>query len=342
MATAMNAYAPFDSGPGSNVTEDGWRAMMRRGNISGVVKGSGSEMLPFGDSSGMQVKVPTGEVVIEGYWGQITSVTPFALSIAANGSGSTRFDLVVARAHWGNNVVEVDVITGTPGSSVPGVTRDSVRWEIPLAVVTVVNGAATIAAADVADARQWGGPPVTTVTDDFLWWGDKVSSCSRFNVTGDNAVTNGNLYVVRLHSLGEQTCDTIKLCPTVLPVGGTTTVRIFRGYRQDRLTSFIDPTTSTFLYGGTAGQAHSSAFPATTFRAGETIVIAVAGASTTTAANLASNAVTFTGNASLFLNPNASIGPMTTAFKTAAMPTTLNLFDGSWTRRDRVFWAALA
>src|SRR5690242_6633787 len=207
MAASMDSYAPFDSGAGSNVTEDGWRAMMRRGNISGVVKGQGSELLPFGDSSGMQVKVPTGEAVIEGYWGQVASTK--TLPISSNSSGSTRLDLVVARAHWGNNVVEVDVITGTPGSGVPGVTRDSVRWEIPLAVVTVANGAATISAANVTDARQWGGPPVTTVTDDFLWWGDKISSCSRFNVTGDNAVTNNNLYVVRMHSLGEKTVSLI-------------------------------------------------------------------------------------------------------------------------------------
>lgn len=339
-ATAMDSYAPFDAGAGANVTEDGWRAMMRRGNIAGVVKGQLLELLPFGDSTGMFVKVSTGETVIEGYWGQVASTK--TLTIGANVSGSTRLDVVVARAQWANNVVEVDVIQGTPGSGAPSVTRDSTKWEIPLGIVTVINGAATIAAADVKDARQWGGPPVSTVSDDFLLYQDRLSTCPRFNVASDNAVTNGSLYVSRLHSLGEQTCTEIRLCPTVLPVGGTTTVRIFRGYRQDQLTTFVDPTTSTFLYGGTAAAVHVSAIPTTTFRAGETIVIAVAGASTSTTATLCTNAVTFTGVASTFLNPNTSTGPMVTAFKTASMPTTLNLLDGSWTRRDRVFWAALA
>lgn len=339
MATAMDVYEPFDAGAGANVTEDGWRAMMRRGNIAGVVKGASAELLPFADSSGMQVKFAAGEVVIEGYWGQSTGTK--IVSVAANASGSTRYDLMIARADWSNNVVELAVVTGTPGAGKPpDVTRDTTKWEIPIGVVKVINGAATIAGADISDARQWGGPPVATVTDDFLLWQDKLSTCARFNVTGDNAVTNNNLYIARLHSLGEQTCSEIRLCPTVLPVGGTTTVRIFRGYRQDLLGTFIDPTTSTFLYGGTAGAVHVSAIPTTTFRAGETIVIAVAGAGTSTAATLASNAVTFTGNASTFLNPVPA--PMVTAFKPATMPTSLNLLDGSWGKRDRLFWAALA
>lgn len=338
MATVLDTYAPFDAGPGANVTEDTWRAMMRRGNIAGVVKGVGGELLPFGDSTGMQIKIPAGECVIESYWGSSTSTK--TLAVTANATGSTRYDLVVARANWVANTVEFDVVAGT--TVPPAVTRNTSMWEVPLAVVTVTNGAVTITAAQVQDARQWGGPPVTTVTDDFLWWGDKLSTCSRFNVTGDNTVTNTNLYVARMHSLGEQTCSEIRLCPAVLPVAGTTTVRIFRGYRLDQLTTFVDPTTSTFLYGGTAGAVHSSAIPTQTFRAGETIVIAVAGASTTTASSLASNAVTMAVNSSTFLNPSTSAGPMVTAFRTTVMPTTMNLLDGSWTKRDRVFWAALA
>lgn len=344
MAIAVDQYMPFDSGAGANVTEDGWRSMMRRGNIAGVVRGIGSEMRTFGDSTGMFVKVSDGECVIESYWGQLSSSAPQPLAIPSNSSGSTRYDLAIVRADWVNNVINLDILVGTPGTGTPPTpTRNTSKWEVPLAVVKVASGAVTINPADVTDARQWGGPPVVTNTDDFLLFGDRISTCSRYNVTGNSAVTNGLVYVSRLHSPGEQTVSQIRMLSSTLPVGGTTTVRIFRGSRPDLLTSFVDPTTSNFLYGGSADTVHSSAIPTTTFRAGETIAIAVYGVSTTTAASIITNSVTWAGgNASSFLNPSTST-TVTSCFKsTASMPTSINLLDGSWTLRDRVFWAALA
>lgn len=337
MAIPITGY-PFDN---QSVPEDGWRAMQRRTNVSGVVRNQANEMRTFGDSTGMQVKVDTGECWIESYWGGTTAITP--LSINSNVSGSLRYDVAIARADWTNNVVNLDILQGTPGSTPPAPTRNSSLWEIPLAVVKVANGAVTINPADVLDARQWAGPPVSTGPDDFLLFGDRISTCSRFNVSATNALINTNLYVSRMHNLGEPTCSTIRLLPSTLPVAGTTQVRIFKGPRMDQLNTVIDPTTSTFLYGGSADTIHSSAIPQTTFRAGEAIVVAVLGLSTTTAAQLVTNAVVWSGgNPSAFLNPSTTT-TMTTAFKTAAsMPSTLNLLDGSWTIRDRVFWAALA
>lgn len=332
----MDSFAPFD---GQTVNEDQWRGMQRRITVAGVVRNQAGELSCFGNSTGMFVQVNSGEVQIESHWGQVTSQK--SLPVTSNATGSTRLDLVVARADFTANTVELDVLVGT--TVTPSVTRNSAKWEIPLAVVSVTNGAVTIAAADVKDARQWGGPPVATVSDDFLLFKDKISSTGRYSVTTENAVTNGFLYVARMHSLGDQSVGTVRLCPSVLPVGGTTTVRIFRGFRQDRLTTFIDPTTSTFLYGGGAGVVHESGFPTATLRAGETIVVAVLGLATSTAATLATTAVTLTSGATAFLNPD-SLSTVTTALKggVASMPTTLNLLDGTWTLRDRVFWSALS
>lgn len=338
MATDFEKYKPFDAGAGANVTEDDWRGMQRRISVAGVMRNVMNEcnVIPF---SGMTIVVDTGEVWIESYWGQTTNW--LQLGVAANSSGSTRYDLVVARVDWVLNKVMVEIVQGTSGGP-PAPTRDTSKWEIPLAVIVVANGAVTISAANIKDARQWGGPPVTTVPDDWSWYQDKISSSLRFNVNGDAAAVNTNLYVVRIQSLGEQMCSKIRMCPTVLPIAGTTVVRIFYGPRLDLLNNFIDPTTSTFLYGGTAGAVHESAFTPRLFRAGENVAIAVRGASTTTAASLANVAVTSTANMSTFLNPDATNGPVVTAFKTATMPSTLNLLDGSWTMRDRVWWAALA
>lgn len=338
MATDLDAYAPFDAGPGASVTEDTWRAMMRRGNIAGVARNVMNELNTFGDSTGMQIKIDTGEAVIESYWGQNNSIK--VLGITSNSSGSTRIDTVVCRANWVTNKLEFDVLIGTPGAPTgPTPTRDNTKWEIPLGLVVVANAAVTIASNVVFDMRQWGGPPVMTITDDFSLYGDRLSSCRRFDVNGEIPVANGNIYVSRMHSLGEQVCSKIRLCVNVLPVAGTTTVRIFRGFRYDNITSFIDPTTSTFLYGGTAGTVHESTFTPTLFRAGETICIGVAASGTTTAAQLAQNQVPGAVNMSGFLNPGTV---STTMFKAGAMPTGFNLSDGSWFKRDRIFWSSLA
>lgn len=338
MATDFDDYAPFDDGPGADVTEDTWRAMMRRGNIAGVARNVMNELRVTANSSGMQVFVDTGEVVIESYWGQNNIAK--TLGITSNATGSTRYDMVVARADWVLNKVVFDVLVGTTVPPAP--TRDNTKWEVPLGIIVVTNGAVTITAAQALDARQWGGPPVMTVPDDYSWWNDKISSATRMSINGDAPAVNTNLYVVRLQSLGEQMVSKIRMCPSVLPVGGTTQVRIFYGPRLDMLTNFIDPTVSTFLYGGSAGAVHESAFTPRLFRAGENVAIAVRGASTSTAATLINCAATSTVALTSFLNPDPTNGPMVTAFKTATMPTTLNLLDGSWSNRDRVWWAALA
>lgn len=338
MALSLDDYAPFDAGAGADVTEDTWRAMMRRANVSGVVKNVTNELFVYGDATGMQVKIKEGEVVIEGYWG--ANNTEKTIGITNNASGFMRLDTIVARANWVDNVVEFDVLTGVPNAPTgPMPTRDSSRWEVPLALVAVPTGSVTITGTNVFDIRQWGGPPVVTVTDDYLLFGDKLSTCRRYDCVGETAVTNGNVYVVRMQSLGEQVCTKLRMCPNVLPVGGTVTARIFRGYRYDNITQFIDPTTSTFLYGGTAGTVHETAITPTLFRAGEAIAIAIASSGTSTAASMAQNAVTGAVNMSGFINPGQVYS---SAFKTGSMPVGFNLSDGSWTKRDRLFWAALA
>jgi hypothetical protein len=338
MATAFDSFAPFDTGPGSVVSEDGWRAMMQRGSISGVIRGIGNELLPFGDSSGRQVKVPTGEAWIQAYWGGVTSGTK-TLPIAANASGSTRYDLVVARAEWTtNNDVELDVITGT-GSVVPDVTRNTTRWEIPLAVVTVINGASTITAAQVQDARQWGGPPVTTVTDDFLYYGDKLSTCQRINCNGDAAVVASTGYFSQMRSLGEQTVSQIRMYCGVQLTGGAVSVRIFHGYRPDQLTSIIDPVGLSFASPSTIT---TGTFTPVTFRAGQYVVVVILGNASAAGISLAGTVSATSGGVTNLLNPSATV-TMTCGFKgsMSSMPTTLNIIDGSWGKRDRFFWASL-
>ncbi|WP_328439386.1 hypothetical protein OHA71_23900 [Streptomyces sp. NBC_00444] len=76
-----------------------------------------------------------------------TGSTNFTLPIAANSSGQTRIDLVVLRLDRATWTVRAVVKQGTPGAGTPGLTQDGANtgvYEIRLAVVTVLNGAASV------------------------------------------------------------------------------------------------------------------------------------------------------------------------------------------------------
>ena len=58
MPVNANFYGPYDAGTGANLTEDNWRKMARLWATSGIVAGQLNELNPFGDSTGLQAKVP--------------------------------------------------------------------------------------------------------------------------------------------------------------------------------------------------------------------------------------------------------------------------------------------
>jgi fructose-specific phosphotransferase system component IIB len=157
MAILLEQYLPFDSGPGANVQESGWREMMKHmlGSASGVIRGFDNDFNTFGDSSGMQVKVNTGQCWIRGHFGKSTTLK--TLSIAAAHATLARKDVVIIRADFGDNEIEVDVLTGTAAASpvAPSLTQNADVWETQLAEVNVPAAAVTIAAGNVTDRRMY-------------------------------------------------------------------------------------------------------------------------------------------------------------------------------------------
>lgn len=150
MASTLETYAPFDSGAGSNVTEDTWRKFMKKNQGgSGVMRGVLNGFYTFGDSSGMQVKIQSGECWIEGHWGTNTAEVTHA--IAAAHATLPRKDRVILRADFTNNRVEIDVKTGTAAGSptAPTLTQNSAMHETSLAVVDVPAAASTITSGNV-------------------------------------------------------------------------------------------------------------------------------------------------------------------------------------------------
>jgi hypothetical protein len=147
-------FVPFDAGAGSGVTEAQWTLMMRQAAIcNGYIPTLLNELLVYADSTGMQVKVKTGGAWIMGHFYRTDA--ELVKSIAASDPTNPRWDIVVARLDWVNNLISIAVVSGTPAGSptVPAVTQSASTWEIKLAKVYVAAGVSTIASTVVYDQR---------------------------------------------------------------------------------------------------------------------------------------------------------------------------------------------
>lgn len=334
MAQNTDLYAPFATGAGANVTEDMWHSFMRRPSVTGVIRNVANELLVYADSTGMQVKIKTGEVWIEGHWGGVTveKIHP----ITAAHATLVRMDRVVARLNLTTKVVETDVKDGTAGAGVaPGLTRTSTVYEVSLGVVNVPATDTSIDAAQVLDARTFGGSQQPNVTDDNTFYGDKMSSCPRLIATNIQTPANGDLYFVRMTSLVDQVISKVRMYTEVAQISGSNSVRIYKGFRQDDLALVVD-TGLSFI--GTSGTVHEQSFTPFIAEAGMTVVVTHRCTGAGTLSQLGTSQPCASAN---LLNPFLASN-MVTGSKTAAIPgATLNIIDSSWTKRDRTTWIAL-
>lgn len=150
---AENSY-PFGvtaGSPGDLNTEDQWTKMARLFGATGVAGDPGSTAVQvFADSTGMQVSVRVGRALVRGVYYENTATK--TLAIASNSTGSTRLDRVVLKLDPISNTVTAVVKTGS--TSAPALTQDDLGvWEMPLARVSVANGAVSIAPGNVTDER---------------------------------------------------------------------------------------------------------------------------------------------------------------------------------------------
>lgn len=146
-------YGPFSSGAGANVGQDFWIAMGRLWMATGVVRGEGNELAVFADSTGMQVKIPTGTAWVEGQLCISDALTTVAIATA--NSSNPRIDRVVLRKDDNANIFSFLTLTGTASASPtpPTLTQTSTVWDVPLAQVLVPASATTIAGGNVTDER---------------------------------------------------------------------------------------------------------------------------------------------------------------------------------------------
>ncbi len=145
------------SGPwaGVNWNQADWEEAFSKVVSDGVFQQSTvGTLLVFGDSTGMQVKVPAGEAWVFGH--KYKNSAQVTKAIAAADASNPRIDLVVLRADFTDKTVTIQVKTGTPASSptAPALTQNSSLWEIPLAEVRVNAAVSTITSGNVTDKRN--------------------------------------------------------------------------------------------------------------------------------------------------------------------------------------------
>lgn len=151
----MADFFPFDSGPGSNVTEAQWNLMAKNWLGTGVIKGAINEFQVYADSSGMVAKVKSGQAWVEGFFFQV--VTETIIPISAANATNPRIDRIAVQVDWTNNNISLIAIQGTPATSptAPALTQNTSIWQMSLAQVYVAANATTITAGNITDERNF-------------------------------------------------------------------------------------------------------------------------------------------------------------------------------------------
>lgn len=90
-------------------------------------------------------------------WGVLDTLTGSnTVSLAANGTGSTRWDAIVLRRDWSTRTTTLAAVTGTSAATIPTLTvNPGVQADQVLALVAVPAGATDLTGATVRRYVQW-------------------------------------------------------------------------------------------------------------------------------------------------------------------------------------------
>jgi hypothetical protein len=139
----------------------------------GISPGVLDDLEPFGDSSGLIVKVRAGAAIVRGHYYRSTALE--SVPVAAPDLVNPRIDNLVLELDPVENSILLKMVAGTPAPSPEPpalVQTDSAIYQQLLAEVTVSAAATTISAADVKNKSQMiskGGE--STLSNTFLLMG---------------------------------------------------------------------------------------------------------------------------------------------------------------------------
>lgn len=155
--------------------------------LSGLVGLPTDSALIYADSTGRHVKVRANRRgYVRGFMWDAGG-SDLTKTVAANATGVTRQDLVVLRLDRATFAVTVAVVTGT--ATLPSPTQGtgtSGVWELPLAAVTVPNGAVSLGASQVTPLAWYLGQSPALCT---------ASTSPPFTTPGLLKVQSGIVYV---------------------------------------------------------------------------------------------------------------------------------------------------
>jgi hypothetical protein len=174
----------------------------------GVKTGSLNELEVFADSTGMQVKVRSGQAMVRGHYYQNTAEV--ILTVTAADLSNPRIDTVLIELDPSANTIVLKVVAGTPATSPTPtalVQSDSGVYQFKLAEVLVATGAITIIAGAVTDGRTYLGAftgtvpgtaitgqiTVATMDGDRLFNNIDTATISSANVTSLNVAAISDL-----------------------------------------------------------------------------------------------------------------------------------------------------
>lgn len=361
MAVAFSSYAPFNGTP---YYSDTWRTFMAGVAVPGVLRGVREELRPFGDSSGMQIKIRPGEIWAQGHQGVQT--TEVIVPIPAAHATLARRDRVVWRVTYDSGggaagtggKIEFDVLQGTTTGGVtdpllvqpPDITRNSAIYEGSIAVVNVDPAAAGIASTKVFDARTYGGTNVPPLRDDSAVYGDKVSTIRRIEASGAGPTLNvGNVtHVFLTSSTRDQPVTKARIHANsgTLVGGDSFQLGVYLGYTPFEM-SLFDTISFTSWSAGTVHQTNLSG-SGLSLRAGQLVALALRKIGSASSPVPAASPAVGAGSTD-FLNQGTTPPPAGDGFwsainKTgvASMPTRINGHDGTWSKGNSYIWLALA
>lgn len=222
-----------------NVTDAEYEKIAARFSDDGVYGVPGSPD-PVVAGTGLQVLVKAGTFAsVRGHaWDSGTTDT--ALAITSNASGSTRVDWVVLRLDRSTWTVRATVLEGTPGAGSPAITQDTGTtgvFDIPLALVTVLTGAASVTvtpytlyvgsrvrpttALAKAGFRTTGEIDFETDTGTWVGW-DGSTSHTIHSDSGDIVLSGGfNTWEQRDTCVGRRIGNTVSLRMSYRRIGST-------------------------------------------------------------------------------------------------------------------------
>ena len=115
-----------------------------------------TKLKPFGDDSGLQVRVAAGEAMVRGHYYLSTAQETLTLDTAGT---DTRIDAVVLELDPASNRIILKIVQGEAVLSnpvAPTLTQtDAGVYQLLLGLVTIPNSASSILAADVTDRRTF-------------------------------------------------------------------------------------------------------------------------------------------------------------------------------------------